>query len=130
MNALARRIGIDDQVVVSGPIDEEALIQLYSVATVLLQPSLCEGFGNPIAEAMACGCPVITSSRSAMPEVTAGAALLVDPLDIGSIASALRKIWEDHDLAAQLSEAGLARARELSWADFARANIEIYRSLL
>ncbi len=96
----------------------------------MLHPSFCEGFGNPVAEAMACGCPVITSDRSAMPEVTAGAALLADPYDPASIARHLIDIVGDAKMAERLRQAGLARAAQLCWATFAQANLAIYRDIL
>lgn len=132
-SALARQadaLGIGAQVHFTGSVDEAALIQLYSHASALLHPSLTEGFGNPLAEAMACGCPVITSDRSAMPEVTGGAARLVDPLSPESIATALGEVCNDFALTAQMRAAGLARAAQLDWVDFAAANIAIYREVL
>jgi glycosyltransferase involved in cell wall biosynthesis len=96
----------------------------------LLHPSFIEGFGNPVAEAMACGCPVVTSNCSAMPEVAGGAALLVDPHDPASIAAALRRVTQDPALAAELRQLGLARAARLDWRAFAAANLALYRKVL
>ena len=84
----------------------------------------------PLAEAMACGCPVITSNISAMPEVTGDAALLVDPNNIQSIASALDQLLNMPELAESLHFKGLARAKELDWREFAAANLAIYRDVL
>lgn len=130
LEQLAERLGIGAQVRFTGGVEEPVLIQLYSHAAALLHPSLCEGFGNPLAEAMACGCPVITSNRSAMPEVTGGAARLVDPLDVMNIASALREVCGNEAIAAQMRAGGLARAAELGWASFSAANVAIYREAL
>jgi glycosyltransferase involved in cell wall biosynthesis len=69
---LARQLGVGDRVRLTGPVERAELVQLYSSAEFLLHPSLCESFGNPVLEAMACGCPVVTSSISAMPEVAGG----------------------------------------------------------
>lgn len=131
--ALGRRaaaLGLGERVRFLPPQDRAALVRLYGGATALIHPSLMEGFGNPLAEAMACGCPVVTSDRSAMPEVTGGAALLVDPLDPDTIAAAMRRVATEPALAADLRARGLARARQLSWRAFAEANIAIYRELL
>jgi len=130
LEALARKLGIASQLRFTGPIDEADLIQLYSQAEILLHPSLCEGFGNPVAEAMACGCPVITSNISAMPEVTGTAARLIDPQVTQTIANALTELWHDKAERASLRGAGLARAKQLRWVDFAKANLAIYRAQL
>jgi glycosyltransferase involved in cell wall biosynthesis len=127
---LTRALGLESRVHVLEPIDRAALVQLYSGAAVLLHPSFAEGFGNPVAEAMACGCPVVTSDCSAMPEVAGGAALLVDPHDPASIAAALRQVTHDPALAAALRERGLARSAELDWRAFAAANLALYRKVL
>lgn len=126
----AKRLGIAERVHVLGAQNEADLHHLYSDAAVLLHPSFCEGFGNPVAEAMASGCPVITSNLSAMPEVAGGAALLVDPHNPSAIAGALRMVLDDKLLAEDLSEAGLTRAAQLSWQDFAAQNLKLYRKLL
>ena len=84
----------------------------------------------PLAEAMACGCTVITSNLSAMPEVTGGAALLVDPYDPQSIADALQRVVNDRKLAEEMRRNGLERAAELDWKIFAETNLQIYRKVL
>ena len=125
-----RELGLDGRVHVLEPIDRAALVQLYSGAAALLHPSFIEGFGNPVAEAMACGCPVVTSNCSAMPEVAGGAALLVDPHDSAAIAAALRRVTQDAALATTLRQLGLARAAVLDWRAFAAANLALYRKVL
>lgn len=127
---LASRLGIAERIKLVGSVGGDDLIQLYSAACALLHPSFCEGFGNPVAEAMACGCPVITSNISAMPEVSGAAARLVPPHDHAAIAAALREVVHDAELAARMRGAGLARAAELDWRDFARANVGLYRKVL
>ncbi|MDJ0979108.1 MAG: glycosyltransferase family 1 protein [Erythrobacter sp.] len=130
LESLARSLGLAERLVFTGPVSEDDLIQLYSRARALIHPSFCEGFGNPVAEAMACGCPVITSDRSAMPEVAGNAALLIDPGDPVALARAIRTVWKAESARHRMRRAGLERAQELSWIDFARSNIAIYRELL
>jgi len=130
LEAAAQELGVARQVRFTGPVDESLLLQLYSAAKFLVHPSFCEGFGNPIAEAMGCGCPVITSDLSAMPEVAGGAAKLVDPACEGSIADAMIEVWNDKQKADTMRAAGIKRAAELRWHDFARKNVAIYRSIL
>jgi glycosyltransferase involved in cell wall biosynthesis len=130
LQRIATKLGIGTRVLLPGRLEREDLIQLYGSAAVLLHPSLCEGFGNPLAEAMACGCPVVTSNCSAMPEVTAGAAVLADPRDIDALADALRRVVDHPAVAAIMGQKGLARASQLSWRRFASANLELYRQVL
>lgn len=127
---LAEQLGVEHRVRLTGPIGRNALIQLYSSAQMLLHPSFCEGFGNPIVEAMACGCPVVTSNLSAMPEVAGGAALLAPPSDEAAIANQVAAVLTDHRLAQSLRAQGLARASSMRWAHFAKANLAIYRHVL
>ncbi|BDI61792.1 glycosyl transferase family 1 [Qipengyuania nanhaisediminis] len=128
--AMARKLGVERQVRFASGLSDGELVALYSSARLLLHPSLCEGFGNPIAEAMACGCPVITSDGGAMKEVAGGAAAPVDPEDVAAIASALGALWNDRDALSRWRSKGLERARTLRWADFAAANVAIYRELV
>lgn len=98
-----------------GYVPEQDLPGLYSGALFLIMPSLLEGFGLPVIEAMACGTPVIAATSGALPEVTGGAALQIDPYSIGSIKEAMGVMLDDPSLRARLSSLGLARAREFSW---------------
>lgn len=130
LERLADRLGLAGRVHFLETVARAELVQLYSGAAMLLHPSFIEGFGNPVAEAMACGCPVVTSNCSAMPEVAGGAALLAHPHDPGAIAAALRRVADDPALAADLRARGLARAAELDWRAFAAANLALYRRVL
>ena len=130
LEPLVRQLGLAGRVHPLETVSRHDLIGLYSAALALLHPSFCEGFGNPLAEAMACGCPVVTSQISAMPQVTGGAALLVDPRDTAAMAAALRRVAHDPACAQRMRAAGLERARSLQWGDFARANLALYRSVL
>lgn len=114
--ALVARAGIEARVDFAGPVTDAALLALYQRSTALVFPSLHEGFGLPIVEAMATGTPVITSDATSMPEVAgAGNALLVDPHDPGALAAAMDRVVEDTALWEQLSAHGLRRARDFSW---------------
>jgi len=98
-----------------GYVDQRHIPALYANATLLAYPSLYEGYGMPIAEAMAAGCPVLTSTVSSMPEVAGGAALLVDPLDESSISAGLQQLLEDEGLRNRLVIAGKARTQDMTW---------------
>lgn len=127
---LARSLGIDSRVRFLRTVSTDELVSLYGAASTLLHPSFAEGFGNPVVEAMACGCPVVTSSVSSMPEIAGGAALLADPNDIGAIANCLNRIAGSAVLARRMRAAGFIRARSMRWRDFAAANLSIYRRIL
>jgi glycosyltransferase involved in cell wall biosynthesis len=109
------RHGGDARVHLTGVVPEAQLPSLYRGALALVFPSLYEGFGLPVLEAMACGTPVVTSNVSAMPEVAADAALLVDPTSVDEIAQAMKQIVSDTGLRTRLREKGLARASGFSW---------------
>ena len=114
-------LGIADRVDWQPYAADEALPDLYRQARMLVLPSLYEGFGLTALEAMACGTPVIVSNRSSLPEVVGDAALLVDPEDPASIATAIHRLFTDDPLAKTLAERGLARAQLFSWEKTARA---------
>jgi glycosyltransferase involved in cell wall biosynthesis len=99
----------------TGLVPEEKLPSLYRGAEALVFPSLYEGFGLPLLEAMACGTPVVTANTTALPEVAGRAALLVDPTSVEQIAEAMKRIVSDTSLRQQLREKGLARAAQFSW---------------
>jgi glycosyltransferase involved in cell wall biosynthesis len=100
---------------VLGYVTPEELAQWYARAMIFAFPSLDEGFGMPLLEAMAAGTPIVTSSRSALPEVAGEAALLADPQDTAALAHALQRLTEDEDLRARLSRLGVERARLFTW---------------
>lgn len=106
---------VTSQVHFTGLVPEEKLPSLYRGAEALIFPSLYEGFGLPLLEAMACGTPVVTADTTALPEVAGGAALLVDPTSVEHIAEAMKRIVSDTFLRQQLREKGLARAAQFSW---------------
>jgi glycosyltransferase involved in cell wall biosynthesis len=115
---------------VLGYVPDSELEQLYQRAAIFAFPSLDEGFGMPVLDAMARGVPVLTSNVSAMPEVAGGAALLVDPRDTSSIGAGLRRLADDSGLREQLTRAGLARAQEFSWGKSVDATWKVYQELL
>jgi glycosyltransferase involved in cell wall biosynthesis len=117
---------LEDAVRFPGYVSDEELIALYQMATCLVFPSLYEGFGLPVLEAMAAGCPVITSTTSALPEVAGNAALLVDPLNAQEIATAMRQVLQDEDLRTRMIHDGHSRASSFSWEETARLTREIY----
>jgi glycosyltransferase involved in cell wall biosynthesis len=109
-----------------GRVGDEELARLYRGASVLVYPSLYEGFGIPVLEAMACGTPVVTSAGGSTEEVAGGAAVLVDPLDGGSIAAGIEDALSRRD---ELRTHGLERARMFTWAETARRTVDVYREL-
>jgi alpha-1,3-rhamnosyl/mannosyltransferase len=117
------------RIVLLGYCSDEQLRNEYDRALALLFPSLYEGFGLPILEAMTRSCPVLTSRGIATEEVAGDAALLVDPLDVGAIERGMRDLARDPDLRRRLSEAGPSRARRFSWDRCARATLEGLREL-
>jgi glycosyltransferase involved in cell wall biosynthesis len=118
------------RVKLAGPVDDAVLHALYRAAAGLAFPSLYEGFGLPVLEAMAHGIPVLTSDRSSLPEVAGDAALLVDPLDRGAIAKGLVRLATDSALRRRLAAAGQRRAARFTWPATAEATWAAYREVL
>lgn len=115
LNALVRRLRIETRVHFTGQVTDRQLAALYRGATGAVLPSLYEGFGIPVVEAMASGTPVLTSSTTSLPEVAGDAALLVDPTSIDEIAQGISRITNDSRLRQSLRNAGLIRAKRFSW---------------
>jgi glycosyltransferase involved in cell wall biosynthesis len=125
LRSLAASLGIASDVVFVGGVPLKETVRFYQAADVFVYPSLNETFGLPILEAMACGCPVVTSDISAMPETAGGAAVLSDPKDPATIARAIIEAagpGRDH-----LRELGLKRAGEFTWAATAASTLDVYR---
>jgi glycosyltransferase involved in cell wall biosynthesis len=118
------------RVKLAGPVDDGILQALYRTADGLAYPSLYEGFGLPVVEAMAHGVPVLTSDRSSLPEVAGDAAVLIDPLDRGAIAKGLVRLVTDSALRRRLAEAGPRRAARFTWPATAAATWAAYREVL
>ena len=110
----------------TGYVSDEELVALYQMATCLVFPSLYEGFGLPVLEAMMAGCPVITSKTSSLPEVAGNAGLLVDPHNAGEIATTIIRLLQDDALRTSLQEQGREWATHFSWAETARITRKLY----
>lgn len=117
---------LQDRVVFTGYLDDHDLALLYNGSLALVYPSLYEGFGLPILEAMACGTPVISSNTSSMPEVAGDAAFMVDPLSTSEIAEAIARVAQSRSLQESLRRKGLKRAAEFSWRKTARLTARVY----
>ncbi|MFN6571199.1 glycosyltransferase family 1 protein [Dendronalium sp. ChiSLP03b] len=113
-----------------GKPDKEKLVQIYNAADVLIAPSLYEGFGMTILEAMACGTPVITSNVTSLPEVAGNAAILVEPLDVQAMVKAVCCLLEDSIYRQSLIEAGLARVKPFTWENTAEQIATVYETML
>ncbi|MBM3130287.1 MAG: glycosyltransferase family 4 protein [Chloroflexi bacterium] len=124
--ATIRELDLSSRVVFTGYVPQSDLPMLYSAADLFVYPSLYEGFGLPVLEAMACGVPVITSNISSMPEVAGDAGILVDPNDAPALADAMSNLLTDSSLRATLAAKGLARARMFSWERTAQATLDVY----
>lgn len=125
-----RALGLEARVTFTGYVSDDELPLLYRGADAFVYPSLYEGFGIPVLEAMASRVPVICSRTSSLPEVAGQAALLVDPSEPQAITRALMDLWSDKALAEKLRLAGKEQARRFSWAQTASATLAVYRQTL
>ncbi|MFA6293708.1 MAG: glycosyltransferase family 1 protein [Victivallales bacterium] len=124
---LIRHLDLEGDVIRTGYVPIADLPAVYSLASMFLFPSLDEGFGIPVLEAMACGTPVVCSDCGALPETTAGAAVCVPPSDMNGIAEALANFAGNSGMRRDYIEKGFKRAGELNWEKTARATLEVYR---
>jgi len=113
-----------------GFIPTEDLVKIYNLAEVFVMPSIYEGFGLPVLEAMACGCPVVTTKEGSLEEVAGKAAFYVDGYDVESIVQGLKKVFSDKSLQKDLSNKGLEKAAEFSWKKTAEETIKVYEKVL
>jgi glycosyltransferase involved in cell wall biosynthesis len=130
LRARAAALGVQDDIRLLGWLSDEQVEGLWRVAEVFVYPSLYEGFGLPVLEAMARGVPVACSNASSLPEVAGDAALLFDPCDEAAIADAIERLLSDEQQAERLRVRGLQRAREFTWERTARLTLESYQRAL
>jgi glycosyltransferase involved in cell wall biosynthesis len=124
-----RRARLDEAIIFPGHVSLEDLRALYSACSLFVFPSLYEGFGMPVLEAMACGAPVVSSNASSLPEVVGDAALLVDSLDVEGLAEAMTRVIEDAGLREDLRRRGAVRVKVFSWEQSAREQLRVYKEL-
>lgn len=123
-------LGIEKQTKFPGVVNDDRLIELYQQAALFVFPSRYEGFGLPVLEAMACGCPVISSNASSLPEVAGDAALLVDPMDVEGMAKKMEQVLSDQTLSDDLRKRGSVRAAEFTWDRTAREMVAVYKKVV
>jgi len=124
------RLGLQEEVKVLGFLPYEDLPWIFNLARLMVFPSFFEGFGIPLVEAMACGCPVACSNVTSIPEVVGEAAVLFDPQSAEDIAAKTWRLWTDDALRREMVQAGLERAKMFSWRETARKTIEVYRKAI
>ena len=124
--ATVQELGLEKDVIFTGYVSDADLPYVYNGAALFVYPSLYEGFGLPVLEALSCGTPLITSNVSSMPEIVGDAGLLIPPSDETRLADAIREVLSDPALAASLSEKGRERAARFSWSRTARETIAVY----
>jgi len=126
----ARKLKINDIVIQTGFISDEEMITLYGMAAFFIFPSLYEGFGLPILEAMACGTPVIASNVSSIPEVTGDAALLINPYDVEEISQSMHELFTNIKFRKFLIDKGFERVNLFKWKKTVKDTLNIYKSIL
>ncbi len=130
LEPILKELKIENNVKIMPFLDYAELVLLYNSAEVLFFPTLYEGFGLPVLEALACGIPVISSNNSSIVEVSAEAAILVDPLNLKEMADVLEKVLAETSLRQRMIALGLERAKIFSWEKTAQATLRVYQELL
>lgn len=123
---MIKELKLEDSIIFPGYVPDDDLVKFYNAAEVFVYPSMYEGFGIPVLEALACGCPVITSNTSSMPEITGPAAVLINPADTQDIKKAMQKLLKNEQLRKTLSEQGIEQAKKFSWQKTAQKTLEAY----
>jgi glycosyltransferase involved in cell wall biosynthesis len=129
VHTLVDELALNNQVILSGYIQDSDLPLLYNVADLFIYPSSYEGFGLPPLEAMACGTPVITSNNSSLPEVAGEAAMLIDPLNVEEMAEVMYQVLSDESLRRDLIVKGIAQASKFSWEQAAKETLSVYQEV-
>ena len=120
---------LKDKIILLGYIREEDLPAMYNLATVFVYPSFYEGFGLPVLEAMACGCPVVTSNISSLPEVAGKAAIMINPYNVNALAKAISKVLTDENLRKSMIKKGLKQVQKFSWNRCAKQTLGVYNKI-
>ncbi|MCL4418689.1 glycosyltransferase family 4 protein [Patescibacteria group bacterium] len=129
LNRVNEMIKGHESIIRLGFLPTEDLVSIHNLATVFAMPSLYEGFGLPILEAMACGCPVVTTKEGSIPEIAGDAVFYVDAYSIDSIAKGIKEVFSNIDLQKKLSQNGLIQAKKFSWEKTAQKTIAVYRKI-
>lgn len=124
-----KEAGLGDEVITIGFIPDEDLPKFYNAADLFVLPSFKESFAHVLVEAMACGCPLVTSNVSCMPEIVGDAGVLIDPYDVNSLAQGMYKVLASKELRQDLRKKGLERAKLFSWEKCARETLKVYEEL-
>lgn len=120
----------DKNIFALGFVNKDDLILLYNAAAVFAMPSLYEGFGLPILEAMSCGCPVVTTKEGSLQEIAGTAAFYVDGYSVDSIASGMKKVFSDEKLQRKLTDEGFINIKRFSWKKTAVETFDVYKKIL
>ena len=128
--SLITSLGLENDVLFLGRVSTEDLVRLYCIAKMFVFPSFYEGFGLPVIEAMACGCPVITSSVSSLPEIAGDACIIVDPEDYQKMSDSMLELLQDDDLRSSLINKGIDRAAQFSWGRCANETAKVCTRVL
>lgn len=129
LSLLMNNLHLSDKIDFTGNISEKTLIRLYNQAKLLIHPSIYEGFGLPVLEAMACGCPVLTSNKSSLSEVVGNAGIVVNPNDINGFIEGIKEIIANNKLKKELVKRGLKQAQKFYWLRTANETLKIYKDI-
>lgn len=130
LNRLIKNYHLEDQILRPGHVDSKDLVAFYNLATIYVQPSLYEGFGLPLLEAMACGTPVVSSGRGSLPEVGGKAAVYFDPTNLNQFIVVIKEILQDKSLQNKLSKSGFEQVNKFSWEKTASRTQEVYKKII
>lgn len=130
VNKLIKQYGLNNQVIRPGQIDDEELVAFYNLATVYVQPSIYEGFGLPVLQAMACGAPVVSSNKGSLPEVGEDSVIYFDPGNLEQFTTIIKDLLRDKSLQNKLSKLGLKQAAKFSWAKVAEETELVYLKVI
>ena len=127
---LASSLKIENRVIWLGYVPDDLLPNLYSDAAAFIFPSLYEGFGLPLVEAMACGCPTLSSNMASLPEIGGKAAHFFDPKDIGEMAESIQKVCEDSVYRQKLVQRGTEHAKKFNWESSFKKHMDLFETVL